>query len=139
MNKSDLMNRKAKTMATKKFNAQKATLTELNRELKRLASRKCRAKDEATKAEAAEQYAKVAAVKAKRFATTKKSYSTYTDAEIAKLDLETTVKAIKSLQSTRCLYPERKPEVLKIEAKYQEHRKELLERAKLEELSKKYN
>lgn len=125
-------------MATKKFNAQKATLTEINRELKRLASRKCRAKDEASKKEAAAQYEKVAAVKAKRFATTKKSYSTFTDEEIAKLDLETTVKAIKSLQSTRCLYPERKAEILKVEAKYQAHRQELADKAQLKALQAKY-
>lgn len=124
-------------MATKKFNPNKCTLSEMNRELKRLASRKCRAKTEEAASEAAAEYAKLVAIKNKRFATTRKSYSTFTEAEIAKLDLETTVKAIKSLQSTRCLYPERKAEVLKVEQLYQAHRTELVERAQFEELKRK--
>lgn len=124
-------------MTTKKFNATKANLTEFNRELKRLASRKCRAKSETERTKIEAEYTKLAQLKAKKFETTKKSYLSYSDAEIAKLDLETTVKAIKSLQSTRCLYPNRKAEVLKVEVKYQAHRTELTEQAEFERLKAK--
>lgn len=123
---------------TSKFNRSKATLTEINRELKRLASRKCRAKTSEAAAEAAAQYEDLAAFKAKKFQTTRQSYATYSDEAIASLDLETTVKAIKSLQSRRCLYPNLAAETMEVEAKYQAHRAELLERAQLEKLLAKY-
>lgn len=126
-------------MTTKKFNPTKANLTEFNRELKRLASRKCRAKTDSDKKKAEAEYKKLAKLKAEKFETAKKSYMSYTKDEIAKLNLETTIKAIKSLQSTRCLYPERKAEVLKVEAIYQTHRTELTEKAQFEELKKKFN
>lgn len=126
-------------MATKKFNANKCTLTEMNRELKRLASRKCRAKNDADKKAATDEYAKLVAIKNKRFSTSRKSYISFSADEIAKLDLETTVKAIKSLQSTRCLYPERKAEVLKIEQLFQAHRSELNEIAEFNRLKNKFD
>lgn len=121
------------------FNREAATLTEVNRELKRLASRKCRAKDAKARKEAAKAYEELAAFKAEKFQTSRPSYFTMTEADIAAMDLETTVKAIKSLQSKRCLYPEQTADVLKVEAVYQAHKQELLERAKLEELMAKYN
>lgn len=125
-------------MTNKKFNANKCTETEMNREIKRLQSKKCRAKTEEEKAAAQAEVDKLNEVKAKRFKSSKqKSYLTYTTAEINALDLETTVKGIKSLQSTRCLYPGRKEEVLKVEAIYQAHRQNLLDRAKLAELQSK--
>ena len=124
-------------MSTKKFNPNKCTLTEMNRELKRLASRKCRAKSDEAFNEAESQYKKLVAIKNKRFNTSRKSYITFTEAEISELDLETTIKAIKSLQSTRCLYPERKDEVLKVEQLFQAHRDEIRDRAELERLQKK--
>ena len=128
-----------KTSKTTQLNRETATLTEINRELKRLASRKCRAKDARAREEAAKAYEELAAFKAKKFQTSRPSYYTMTEAEIAAMDLETTVKAIKSLQSKRCLYPEQAADVRKVEAVYQAHKKELLERAKLEELMAKYN
>lgn len=127
-------------MATKttEFCKDSASLTEVNRELKRLASRKCRAKTEKDRKAAAKAYEELAAFKAEKFQTTRQSYATYSDEAIAALDLETTVKAIKSLQSRRCLYPNLAAETLEVEAKYQAHRAELLERAQLEKLLAKY-
>ena len=116
----------------------KCTLTEMNRELKRIASRKCRAKTEQEKAMWQKLADQLVGIKASRFESTKKkSYMTYTDAEIQGLSLEDTIKGIKSLQSTRCIYPERKAEVLKVEAKYQEHRAHLMDLIKFEELKAK--
>ena len=123
---------------SEKFNAKSATLTEINRELKRLASRKCRAKTDEDRKKAQAEYEKLVKVKNDRFQTTKKSYFTMTDQEIAELDLETTVKAIKSLQSRRCIYPEKAQESLEMELKFRAHRDELMEKAQLERLMAKY-
>ena len=123
---------------SEKFNAKSATLTEINRELKRLASRKCRAKTDEDRKKAQAEYEKLVKVKNDRFQTTKKSYFTMTDQEIAELDLETTVKAIKSLQSRRCIYPEKAQESLEMELKFRAHKDELVEKAQLEKLMAKY-
>lgn len=123
---------------SEKFNAKSATLTEINRELKRLASRKCRAKTDEDRKKAQAEYEKLVKVKNDRFQTTKKSYFTMTDQEIAELDLETTVKAIKSLQSRRCIYPEKAQESLEMELKFRAHKDELVEKAQLERLMSKY-
>lgn len=128
-----------KTTKTVQFDRETATLTEVNRELKRLASRKCRAKDVKARKEATKAYEELAAFKAQKFQTSRPSYYTMAEADIKAMDLETTIKAIKSLQSKRCLYPEQAADVLKVEAVYQAHKQELLERAKLEELMAKYN
>lgn len=126
------------TQNQKSFDMTSATLTEINRELKRLASRKCRAKSNEDRKSAAKAYAELAQFKAEKFVTTRKSYMTLTDAEIADLDLETTVKAIKSLQSRRCIYPEKSAETLQMEQKFQKHREELAEKALLDKLREKY-
>ena len=126
------------TTTASKFDRSNATLTEVNRELKRLASRKCRAKTAEDRKAAAKAYEELAAFKAAKFQTTRQSYATLSDEAIAALDLETTVKGIKSLQSRRCLYPNLAAETLEVEAKYQAHRAELMERAKLAELMAKY-
>lgn len=126
------------TTTASKFDRSNATLTEINRELKRLASRKCRAKTAEDRKAAAKAYEELAAFKASKFQTTRPSYATLSDEEIAALDLETTIKGIKSLQSRRCLYPNLAAETLEVEAKYQAHRAELMERAKLAELMAKY-
>ena len=123
---------------SEKFNAKSATLTEINRELKRLASRKCRAKTDEDRKRAQAEYEKLVKVKNERFQTSRKSYFTMTDQEIAELDLETTVKAIKSLQSRRCIYPEKAQESLEMELKFRAHRDELMEKAQLERLMAKY-
>ena len=123
---------------SEKFNAKSATLTEINRELKRLASRKCRAKTDEDRKKAQAEYEKLVKVKNDRFQTTKKSYFTMNDQEIAELDLETTVKAIKSLQSRRCIYPEKAQESLEMELKFRAHKDELVEKAQLERLMAKY-
>ena len=123
---------------SEKFNAKSATLTEINRELKRLASRKCRAKTDEDRKKAQAEYEKLVKVKNDRFQTTKKSYFTMNDHEIAELDLETTVKAIKSLQSRRCIYPEKAQESLEMELKFRAHKDELVEKAQLERLMAKY-
>ena len=126
------------TTKTTKFNARNATLAEYNRELKRIASRKCRAEKPEDKARYEAEYKKLAEAKAKKFSNAKqKTYLTYTKAEIAELSLENTIKGIKSLQSTRCLYPERKAEVLKQEQLFQAHRQELMELAQFEALKAK--
>lgn len=123
---------------SEKFNAKSATLTEINRELKRLASRKCRAKEDEDRKKYQAEYDRLVKIKNDRFQTTKKSYFTMTDQEIAELDLETTVKAIKSLQSRRCIYPEKAQESLEMELKFRAHRDELMEKAQLERLMAKY-
>ena len=121
---------------TKQFNAQTATLTEINRELKRLASRKCRAKDDAAKAEAAAEYARIDAVKQARFG--QKHYIDWTADEIAQASLEVAVKGTKSLQSAKTLYPERHDEILPKLAEWIARRDELNEVARLKELAAKH-
>ena len=129
---------KTNKTTTKKFNPKRAGLAEINRELKRLASRKCRAKDQSTKDQYQKEYEELVKIKNDRFKSTKaKSYLTYSDDEIKNLDLETTIKGIKSLQSTRCIYPDRKNEVLKVEAKFQDHKNHLMELAQFEALKAK--
>ena len=127
------------TAKTTQFDMTTATLTEINRELKRLASRKCRAKTADAKKSAEKAYRELATFKAEKFATTRKSYMTFTETEIAELSLEDTVKAIKSLQSRRCIYPEKAAETLQMESKYSAHKAELLEREMLAKLTAKYN
>lgn len=124
--------------ANEKFNEKTASLTEMNRELKRLASRKCRAKSEKEKAVFTAEYEKLAKIKSERFTSAKKTYFTMSVKEIEELDLETTVKAIKSLQSRKCLYPQKREETEKIEQIFRDHREKLIEKARLEELLKKY-
>ena len=127
-------------MTTKntQFDRETATLTEINRELKRLASRKCRAKTAETKKTAEKAYRELATFKAEKFKTTRKSYMTYSEEEIAELGLEDTIKAIKSLQSRRCIYPDKAQETLEVEAKYSAHKSELMERGLLATLEAKY-
>lgn len=115
------------------------TLDELNRELKRLASRKCRAKDDKARLDAEKSYRELVDIKNSRFQTTKKSYFTMTDDEIQSLDLETTIKAIASLRSRMCVYKSKKTETLEVLKKFTDHKTELQERQKLAELMTKYN
>lgn len=125
-------------MSAEKFNAKSASLSEINRELKRLASRKCRAKTDEERKSAADAYEKLVKIKNERFHTSRKSYFTMSDEEIASCDLETAVKAIKSLQSRRCIYPEKRAETMEVELKFRARRDELTERAQLEKLAAKY-
>lgn len=115
------------------------TLDELNRELKRLASRKCRAKDDKARLDAEKSYRELVSIKNDRFQTTKKSYFTMSDDEIQELDLETTIKAIASLRSRMCVYKSKKTETLEVLKKFTDHKTELQERQKLAELMTKYN
>ena len=124
------------TKTTKTFDPAKADLTTINRELKRLASRKCRAKTEADRKEAAREYAKVDAVKQSRFG--QKHYRDWSADEIATANLETATKATKSLQSAKTLYPERHAEILPKLAEWIQRRDELLEMARLQELAAKH-
>ena len=123
---------------SEKFDPKSCTLSEMNRELKRLASRKCRAKEDEDRKKYQAEYDRLVKIKNDRFQTTKKSYVTMTDQEISELDLETTIKAIKSLQSRRCVYPERAQESLEMELKFRAHKDELTEKAQLERLMAKY-
>lgn len=115
------------------------TLDELNRELKRLASRKCRAKDDKARLDAEKSYRELVDIKNSRFQTTKKSYFTMSDNDIESLDLETTIKAIASLRSRMCVYRSKKTETLEVLKKFTDHKTELQERQKLAELMTKYN
>ena len=124
-------------MTSKKFNAKTASLTELNRELKRLSSRKHRANSDEEKAQFAAEYARIDDVKQSRFG--KKHYIDWTEAEIAATDLQTAVKGVKSLQSAKTLYPERHGEILPKLALWIERRNDLQELAKFEELKAKLN
>lgn len=123
---------------SEKFDPKSCTLSEINRELKRLASRKCRAKTDEDRKRAQAEYEKLVKVKNERFHTSRKSYFTMSDEEIASCDLETAVKAIKSLQSRRCIYPEKRAETMEVELKFRARRDELIERAQLEKLAAKY-
>lgn len=126
----------AKT-TTKKFNAQTATLTEINRELKRLASVKCRNKDDAVKYDAAvAEYARIDAIKQERFG--EKRYLDWTADEIAQASLSVAVKGVKSLQSAKTLYPERHAEILPKLAEWIAHRDYLKELARFEEMKAKF-
>jgi len=122
-------------MTSKNFDATTASLTELNRELKRLASRKCRAKTAEEKAQFAAEYASIDAMKQQRFS--QKHYFDWNDAEIAAADYPTSVKAVKSLQSAKTLYPARHDEILPKLAQWMQHRDDLKELAKFEELKAK--
>lgn len=120
---------------TKKFNPKTATKADFNRKLKAVASRKCRAKDEAARKAAEAEYAELVAIKNERFHA-RKTYQTMTAEEIAALDLETTVKAIKSLQSLRCTAPNKADHYRAIEAKFQKHRTQLVAQAEIARLEK---
>lgn len=148
---------------TKKFNARTATKAEFDRELKRIASAKCIARQklkqcaaahgvpvhtavatyedaaafQAKYDDAAAAYKKVAAQKSKRFPG-RKTYMDMTDKEIAALDLKTTVAGIASLACKRSRYPHLADEVRVVEAKFQAHKAELTEKAEFERLAKKY-
>lgn len=107
------------------FDPSSASLTEFNKELKRLASLKCRCTNKAFKSQYAKRYNEIAAIKSDRFTSSRVSYHTLTPDQISELDLAKTTKAIKSLQSAICLYPNRKQEILPQLNRYQEHRAKL--------------
>lgn len=124
------------TKTTKTFDPATADLTTINRELKRLASRKCRAKSDEEREAAAAEYARVDAVKQSRFS--QKHYRDWATDEIATANLETATKATKSLQSAKTLYPERHGEILPKLEEWMQRRDELLEVARLKELAAKH-
>lgn len=128
---------------TKTFNAKTATLLDINRKLKALASQKTHAKqkgDAAKYDKVSAEYAEIAAIKAKRFPTKRShSYSTYTVEEINALDLETTVKGVKSLQSLICVYPHRMSELAPVRDAFIAHRDTLQAQLKLAELQAQLN
>lgn len=130
-------------MTTNKFNAKTATLIGINRKLKALASQKTHAKqkgDVQKYEDVSAEYAEIAAIKAKRFPTKRShSYSTYTQAEIDSLDLETTVKGVKSLQSLICVYPHRMGELAPVRDAFIAHRDTLQAQLKLAELQAQLN
>lgn len=123
------------TKTTKTFNAQTATLAELNRELKRLASAKCRAKTTEARDAAAAEYAAIDSIKQARFG--RKHFIDWSADEIAKCDLNTAIRGTKSLQSAKTLYPNRHSEILPKLALFIARRDELTELAKFEELKAK--
>lgn len=125
-------------MTTKTFNIKTASLADFNRELKRIASAKCRAKDEDAKKSFELEYNKIKQAKLKKFPS-KKSYFSMTPDEIRELDLETTIKGIASLRSKRCIYPDQTDVVLEKEQLFIDHKTELQERAKFLELQAKYS
>lgn len=128
---------------TKTFNAKTATLIDINRKLKALASQKTHAKqkgDVAKYDKVSAEYTEIAAIKAKRFPTKRShSYATYTQAEIDALDLETTVKGVKSLQSLICVYPHRMDELAPVRDAFITHRDTLQAQLKLAELQAQLN
>lgn len=128
---------------TKTFNAKTATLLDINRKLKALASQKTHAKqkgDAAKYDKVSAEYTGIAAIKAKRFPTKRShSYSTYTVEEINALDLETTVKGVKSLQSLICVYPHRMSELAPVRDAFIAHRDTLQAQLKLAELQAQLN
>lgn len=121
---------------TKQFDVTTATLTDINRELKRLASRKCRAKSDEDRKAAAAEYARIDAVKQARFG--QKHYIDWTVDEIANANLATASKAVKSLQSAKTLYPERHDVIIPQLAAWMSRRDELQELARLQELAAKH-
>ncbi len=129
--------------ASKTFNAKTASQVEMVRKLKALASQKTHAKqkgDVKKYEDITKQYAEIAAIKAKRFPTKRShSYSTYTQAEIDSLDLETTVKGVKSLQSLICVYPNRMDELAPVRDAFIAHRDTLQAQLKLAELQAQLN
>lgn len=123
-------------MKDQKFDVKSASLTEINRELKRLASRKCRAKSDEERDQFAAEYKAVDRVKQQRFG--QKHYADWDETEIATASLSVAIKAVKSLQSAKTLYPERRDEILPKLGQWIAHRNELQQRAKYEELKAKY-
>lgn len=128
---------------TNTFNPKTADLLTINRKLKALASQKTHAKqkgDSEKYAAISQQYSELATIKSKRFPTKKShSYATYTDDEIAQLDLYTSIKAVKSLQSLICLYPHRTSELAPIRDKFIAHRDQLKAQAQLQQLQAQLN
>lgn len=123
----------------KAFNKTTATLTELNRELKRLANRKCIAKTKNEKDQYDREYKALAQYKTEKFKTSKKAYLYYDDNEIEQMTLEDIKKALASISSTKTNYPERKKECLEQMNKIKDHREKLKELEQYEYLKKKLN
>lgn len=121
------------------FDPSSASLTEFNRELKRLASLKCRTDNAAYIEQYAARYNEIAEIKSQRFTKSRVNYHTLTPEQIAGLDLATTVKAIKSLQSATCLYPERRPEIIPQLNRYQDRRSQLKAAALLKQAEETLN
>lgn len=134
---------KGPIMTTNEFNAKTATKVEITRKLKALASQKTHAKqkgDVAKYEKVSAEYTEIAAIKAKRFPTKRShSYSTYTAKEINALDLETTIKGVKSLQSLICVYPHRMDELAPVRDAFIAHRDTLQAQLKLAELQAQLN
>lgn len=129
--------------ASKTFNAKTASQVEITRKLKALASQKTLAKqrgDVKKYEKVSAEYAEIAAIKAKRFPTKRShSYSTYSQAEIDALDLEATIKGVKSLQSLICVYPHRMDELAPVRDAFIAHRDTLQAQLKLAELQAQLN
>lgn len=134
---------KGTIMTTKTFNPKTATLLDINRKLKAIASQKTHAKQKGDVAKydaLSAQYTELATIKSKRFPTKRShSYATYTTDEINSLDLPTTIKAVKSLQSLICVYPHRMSELAPIRDAFISHRDYLQNMAKLAELQAQLN
>ncbi len=119
---------------TKKFNRTTATLTEVNRELKRLANRKCLAKTPEDKAKWDKQYQSLAKFKREKFETSKKPYIQYSMEDIQNMTIEQLTKGIASLSSTKTNYPERTTECLEQMNKFKDRRDFLKAEIELERL-----
>ena len=125
------------TKTNKKFNAQTATLVEINRELKRLASVKCRNKDDQDKYDAAvKEIDRINDIKNQRFG--EKHYIDWSADEIANASFSVAKKAVKSLQSAKTLYPHRLDEILPKLNEWMERRDSLKELEHLKELASKH-
>lgn len=106
--------------AAKVFDTERSTLDEFNRELKRLASRKCRAKTKADRTRFENEYKQLVKIKNERFGTNTRGFLYLTPDQIAELSLQDLVRGLNSIRSTRSVYPSRKAECLEVEALYNE-------------------
>ena len=126
-----------------KVNVKECSLSEINRELKRLASLKCRAKSEEEKKFFEKKYNELVGIKNKRFGgkvVKKCNYMGLNKKEIESLSVEDLEKGLNVIYSMRCYYKgsEKSAEVEKMFEIYKKVLNDKKELIKFEELKKKF-
>ena len=125
-----------------KVDIKKCELSEINKELKRIASRKCR--DVENKKYWEEMYENLVEIKNKRFGgkvVKKCNYMGLSEDEIKKLNLEELKNGLNVVYSMRCYYKgndKKMKEVERMFGLYKKYIKEVEERMVFEELKKKF-
>ena len=126
------------------IDVEKCGLSEINKELKRLASRKCREKDAKKKEYWVKCYKNLVGIKNKRFGgkvVNKKNYMGLNEEEIKGLSIEELKDGLNVVYSMRCYYKGNEKKMVEVERMfglYKKYIKEFEERMVFEELKKKF-